>query len=237
MTPSARRDAPVCETRDGLRRHRNRYRLLWITLLLLLLCYPFINHFQLTGLELVLNAILTLIFISSVNAISDNPRRLLLSLVMVVPAVVLTWGDLLFPARTTQWAAPVLLSMGFGYVALHILRFALQSGRVDAAKVDAAVCVYLLIGVIWQYFYILTDRLIPGSFGGGQLGYGDFLYFSFITLSTLGYGDITPLNGPAQALAYTEAILGQLYLTILVARLVGLYIAYRGPGHPDQGRT
>jgi voltage-gated potassium channel len=206
--------------------HRYRFRLLWATLLLLLLFYPFIRYFELTGLAVVLNAILTLILISSVHAVSDSRRHLLLALAMTAPAVIFSWTDQFFPSQIYQIVAPFLLAMAFGFVAVHILRFALQTGRVDAAKVDAAICVYLLIGVVWQYFYILVNNFIPESFANPRLAYGDFLYFSFVTLTTLGYGDITPLNGPAQALAYTEAILGQLYLTILVARLVGLYITY-----------
>ena len=102
-------------------------------------------------------------------------------------------------------------------------------GVLNAEKIAAAVCVYLLLGVVWQDLYILVDVLIPGSYNAESLSITDFLYFSFITLSTLGYGDITPVNSPAQALAFTEALVGQLYLTILVARLVGLYIANAGP--------
>ena len=206
--------------------NRYRFRLLWATLLLLLLFFPFIRYFELTGLEVVLDAIITLILISSIHAVSDNRRHLLLALAMIAPAIVLSWADQFFPPQIYHLVVPIALVMAFGFVAVHILRFALQTGRVDAAKVDAAICVYLLIGVIWQYFYIFVNSVIPESFANPRLAYGDFLYFSFVTLTTLGYGDITPLNGPAQALAYTEAILGQLYLTILVARLVGLYIAY-----------
>ena len=206
--------------------NRYRFRQLWATLLLLLLFFPFIRYFELTGLEIALNAIITLILIASIHAVSDNRRHLLLALAMIAPAIVLSWTDQFFPSQIYQLVAPIFLAMAFGFVAVHILRFALQTGRVDAAKVDAAICVYLLIGVIWQYFYILVNSVIPGSFANPRLAYGEFLDFSFVTLTTLGYGDITPLNGPAQALAYTEAILGQLYLTILVARLVGLYIAY-----------
>jgi len=212
---------------------RYRFRLLWATLLVLLLFLPFIKHFGLTGLEMVSNAIITLILISSIHAVSDNRRHLLLALAMTAPAIVLSWTDRFLPSQIYHLLAPILLVMAFGFVTVYILHFALRAGRVDAAKVDAAICAYLLIGVIWQYLYILVHMYIPGSFENPQLASGDFLYFSFITLSTLGYGDITPLNGPAQALAYMEAILGQLYLTILVARLVGLYIAYTGPECSD----
>jgi hypothetical protein len=203
-----------------------RFRILWASVLLLLLVFPFAEYFKLTGLALLLNGFTTLILISSIHAVSDNRRHMLLAAGMIVPAIVLAWADPFFQWQSLHLAVPIFLLIALGFVAYLILMFALRAGRVDAAKVDAAVCVYLLVGVVWQYFYILIDRLIPGSFNNAALAGRDYLYFSFITLSTLGYGDITPTNGPAQALAYTEAILGQLYLTILVARLVGLYIAY-----------
>ena len=216
-------------------RNRIRFRLLWATLALLLFFFPIIKYFELTGLEVVLNAIITLILIASIHAVSDNRRHLLLALAMTAPAIVLSWTEQFYPSQIYQLVAPIFLVMAFGYVAVFILRFALRAGRVDAAKVDAAICVYLLIGVIWQNFYMFVNSVIPESFANPRLAYGDFLYFSFVTLTTLGYGDITPLNGPAQALAYTEAILGQLYLTILVARLVGLHIAYTGQGNANDG--
>jgi len=214
-----------------------RFRILWVMLMLLGLFYPFIAYFQLTGLALLLKLISTLILVSSIHAVGDNRRHLLAAAVMIVPAIVLDWTETFLPSPTLDLVVTFFQVAALSFVAFHILGFALRAGRVDAAKIDAAVSVYLLIGVIWQDLYILIQQLIPGSFPDASLTSGDFLYFSFITLSTLGYGDITPVNGPAQALAYTEAILGQLYLTILVARLVGLYIAYSSPGHSDEDRN
>jgi len=206
-----------------------RFSILLVTLMFLLLIYPFLDHFKLTGLTLVLNVFTTLILISSVHAVSENRRQLILALSVIVPAIVFGWGHELLQVKMSQVGATILQIIAFSFIAYHILGYALRGGRVDAEKISAAVCVYLLLGVVWQDLYTLVDTLIPGSFNSAVLAGKDYLYFSFITLSTLGYGDITPVNGPAQALAYMEALVGQLYLTILVARLVGLYIAYAGP--------
>ncbi|MBC2736361.1 MAG: two pore domain potassium channel family protein [Desulfobacteraceae bacterium] len=205
-----------------------RFNILLMTLLLLLLIYPFLEHFQLVGLTYLLNVFTTIILISSVHAVSESRRQLVLALSIIVPAIVLGWGRELFQFEMSQVGATIMQIIAFGFIAYNILGYALRGGRVDAEKVAAAVCVYLLLGVVWQELYVLVDILIPGSFNAEALSGRDFLYYSFITLSTLGYGDITPANGPAQALAYTEALVGQLYLTILVARLVGLYIANAG---------
>ena len=206
-----------------------RFNILLVTLLLLLLIYPFLEHFQLVGLRYLLNVFTTIILISSVHAVSENRRQMILALSIIVPAIVLGWGHELFQFEMSQVGATTMQIIAFGFIAYHILGYALRGGRVDAEKIAAAVCVYLLLGVVWQDLYILVDVLIPGSYNAESLSITDFLYYSFITLSTLGYGDITPVNSPAQALAFTEALVGQLYLTILVARLVGLYIANAGP--------
>ena len=205
-----------------------RFNILLVTLLLLLLIYPFLDHFQLVGLRYLLNVFTTIILISSVHAVSENRRQMILALSIIVPAIVLGWGHELFQFEVSQVGATTMQIIAFGFIAYKILAYALRGGRVDAEKIAAAVCVYLLLGVVWQDLYVLVDILIPGSYNAESLSGRDFLYYSFITLSTLGYGDITPVNSPAQALAFTEALVGQLYLTILVARLVGLYIANAG---------
>jgi hypothetical protein len=210
-----------------------RFNILLMTLLLLLLIYPFLEHFQLVGLTYLLNVFTTIILISSVHAVSENRRQLVLALSIIVPAIVLGWGHELFHFEMSQVGATIMQIIAFGFIAYKILGYALRGGQVDAEKIAAAVCVYLLLGVVWQELYVLVDILIPGSFNAEMLSGKDFLYYSFITLSTLGYGDITPANGPARALAYTEALVGQLYLTILVARLVGLYIANAGSNGAD----
>lgn len=212
-----------------------RFRALLATLLLLALIYPFVVHFKLPGLAMFLNALTTLILLSSIHAVSENRRQLVLAVTIVVPAIALGWVDQFSQIESLRLFTLILQVLAYGLVACLILGYALRGGRVDTEKIAAAVSVYLFMGIIWQDLYSLTEMLIPGSFNTALLTHSQMLYFSFITLSTLGYGDITPVNGPAQALAYLEALLGQLYLTILVARLVGLHIAYTGPDCSEDG--
>jgi len=93
-------------------------------------------------------------------------------------------------------------------------------------------CVYLILGVFGAVLYFLLETVLPGSFAGlddydENLWFWRLLYFSFVTLSTLGYGDITPANAFSESMAYLEAIVGQFYIAVLVASLVGMYIAAR----------
>ena len=88
------------------------------------------------------------------------------------------------------------------------------------------------MGVLWSMVYTLLEYFNPGSFNLGNEHIKDnrilFLYYSFVTLTTLGYGDVTPVGGGVRMLAIFEALAGQLYLTLLVARLVGIHIAQSG---------
>ena len=106
------------------------------------------------------------------------------------------------------------------------------STHISANRVVGAVSVYLLLGVLWASAYSLVEIVSPGSFYGisfdDEQGWrSDWLYFSFVTMTTLGYGDIGPVSSVARVLAYMQALLGQFYIAILVAGLVSVYISAR----------
>jgi voltage-gated potassium channel len=141
---------------------------------------------------------------------------------------------LVYPER---WA--VLLQHGcivvlVTFFSVSILGYALRSGSVTIDRIFAAVCVYMLIGFGWTFAYALLEEMVPGSFAPlPQTGPTDYVahilglrYFSFMTLTTVGYGDIIPRSAAARTMAVIEAVMGQIYLTVLVARLVGLHIVY-----------
>ena len=101
---------------------------------------------------------------------------------------------------------------------------------VDYNRIVGAICIYLLMGVIWAMMYLFIAQFIPGSFNGidQQIWYDNFsdvAYYSFVTLTTLGYGDITPVAPIARFLVYMEAVVGVFYMAILVASLVGVSIS------------
>ncbi len=113
------------------------------------------------------------------------------------------------------------------------LRFALRTQRVDTEHVYAALDAYLLIGIFAGLLHHLIEEIVPGSYVSGGAALPDFsfttaIYFSFVTLATLGYGDIVPQTDVARGVTVVEAIVGQLYLAVLIARLVSN--AARAPG-------
>ena len=105
----------------------------------------------------------------------------------------------------------------------------LLRGSVNANKISGAICIYLLMGVAWAVAYLLVEKLFPGSIptlsGDNWRHYlQEALYFSYVTLSTLGFGDITPTQPVARYLTYMQAIVGQFYLAIVIASLIGAKI-------------
>jgi voltage-gated potassium channel len=128
-----------------------------------------------------------------------------------------------------------LLGAGFFAFALFGILRAIFAKQVSGDAVFGAVCGYLLLGIIWSLLYHAVETAAPGSFrmpsSGGDVAArqaadsGLLSYFSFITLATVGYGDVTPATPLARTLAWTEAVAGQFYLAILVAGLVGFNVA------------
>ena len=113
------------------------------------------------------------------------------------------------------------------------LRQVLVGPVVDLNRIAGAVCVYLLMGLLWANAYVLLALAVDGAFAGLEPGGADALwprltYFSFVTLTTLGYGDVTPRIPLAGSLAYLEAVIGQLYVAILIGGLVGAHLSSRG---------
>ena len=105
----------------------------------------------------------------------------------------------------------------------------LSSDSIDLNKVIGGICIYLLLGMTWAFFYLFINIAIPDSFDGltsTEIGDQviDLIYFSFVTLTTLGYGDLTPVRPLARTVAYLEAIVGQFYVAVLVAWLVAMYL-------------
>jgi hypothetical protein len=118
------------------------------------------------------------------------------------------------------WATVIVL------VTIAAVRYAFTARDVDAEHILAALDAYLLVGLLFGVIYQMLDRAWPGSFGVA-LDLPSAIYFSFVTIATLGYGDVVPVSAPARGLAIVEGVSGQLYLAVLVARLVSLYARRR----------
>ncbi len=209
---------------------------LLLSLLLLYGLYPLLRASPLGGLFV--NLFLSATFFAGVYAAGATKRGMIIMLFLGGPAFVLAW---LFQLRpwTPLGVAAVLLSMTFvAYMIYLLLRAIHLARRVTSDLLVASACVYLLIGLFWAFAYILVVAVQPGAFhaphvaqliqegGVRMVGISVFLYYSVVCMTTLGFGDIVPVTPIAQTLSSLEAIVGQLYLAILLGRVVGMYVAH-----------
>lgn len=205
-----------------------RFGFLLIALLLMLILYPFHNE---TPFALVLFALIdTAVLVAVVTAASHSRQTLIIALVLAAPGVALLWIHTMRGDPLTADLMYAIVALFYGYTIYHVLGSVLRPGAVTSDKIAGAVAVYLLAAVGWAGLYGLVDSLQPGSFMvNGQIHHGpplpmrELLYFSFTTLTTTGYGDVTPVGGHAQSLVILEQLAGTFYVAILVARLAGLY--------------
>jgi voltage-gated potassium channel len=200
---------------------RQRYTILFYTLLLTMVAAPVFDALEFPGslIELLLAANL-LAAVLPVRA--GKGRNILLALMILVwlARSVIAWLE-----------HPALSAMTLGiwtviglWAAAGALRFAMRAASVDAEHLYAALSAYLLAGIFFGLFYWVLEQSWPGTFAfAGKLTRMSALYFSFVTLATLGYGDIVPRTDVARGLAIVEGVGGQLFLAVMVARLVSLY--------------
>ena len=127
-------------------------------------------------------------------------------------------------------ALVIIIIISLFYCGGVILRSLLKTRTVSANEILGTINLYLILGFIWSYVYLFLEKYYPGSFNvtvsDGRLGQ-KLLYFSFTTLTTLGYGDITPQTATAEMAAVMEAIIGQFYVAIVVTYLLSLYISQK----------
>jgi Ion channel. len=210
----------------GLRRFSMAQLL--IALALLLFSLPFVDDLE-SG-ELIVSVLFSLVLLAAVLAVANRRSTLLIALILAIPAVVGRWINLIHP---NVLSAMIFLVAGIAlviFVIMNLLRFVLGAPSVDEEVLCASISAYLMLGLTWTMAYWLVDQVDPTAFNissptGSKQTMGGFnaFYFSFITLSTVGYGDITPVAKVARMLAAVEATTGLLYVAVLIGRLVGLY--------------
>jgi Ion channel len=200
---------------------------LLIALALLFFFFPFVEEVK-DG-DVIVSILLSLVLLSAVLAVADRKRVFFIGLVLAIPAIAGRWISHFRPDLVPP---PVFLTAGLvliAFVVANLLRFVLRAPSVNVEVLCASISAYLMLGLLWTVAYWLVDQLTPGAFAfninaGRQTmsGFNAF-YFSFVTLSTVGYGDITPVSKVARMLAAMEAMTGLLYVAVLIARLVSLY--------------
>ena len=205
----------------------NRFFILLVLILSTIVLTPFLDHFLET--RILMDIFLTVLFFSIIFAIKSKRSHLIIASILVLPLILSTWSIYFYDSTQTSIFTRIFGAMFFGYTVIIILQMIARSTDITRETIFASVVAYLLIALMWAFFYMILEMVVPGSFSfpGKSIRAEtmQFEYFSFITITTLGYGDITPLTNRASALTLLEAIIGQIYLVVLVAWLVGMYVS------------
>jgi len=217
-------------TAPSLQDKEKRFTLLLIVLLALFLVQPVFSGNQ-KILTLLSDLVFSILIGTTTYALSTRRQYMIFALLLGLPAIILRWLYWIY-LEQYLWVASYLLGISILlFCNFELLSFILQVKKVSQYTVNTAICIYLLLGVAWGMAYIVLETLAPGSFTLAELVNEpqalimEMQYYSIVTLTTLGYGDITPVTPWAKNLSALEAVIGQVYLTVLVARLVSLNTA------------
>jgi len=177
---------------------------------------------------ILLDLITTAILVSAIYAISQKKNSSIAGVLLATPLLVSMWFHF-FKSTWLQMSGMVSGIAFFAFITMSILSFIFSRDEITKDLIAGAAVVYLLTAIMWTFAYRFIEMMQPGSFAIAESqsigAHSPFLYYSFVTITTLGYGDIFPVSTAAKSCAILEAVIGQLYLVITVAWLVGVHIS------------
>ncbi|MBI5223866.1 two pore domain potassium channel family protein [Candidatus Micrarchaeota archaeon] len=203
---------------------KQNFMYLFFSLILIFVLYPFFENNL-----ILINIISSAIVISSVYSISSEKKAFLIGLILAGGAFVANWFMIIDGSNLVMGINAILTVLFYGFTMYQIIRYIMNANEVNMQVIFAAISLYILVGITWGFAYTLIELVKPGSFyfseqiSRSQFVWPDLLYFSFITLTTLGYGDIVPISALARSFTIIEAIMGVFYIAITISRLVSLY--------------
>lgn len=201
-------------------------------LLFLLIAFPLAQDFGYTSMPMMRAVVFSVLLLVGIWSLKGGGRLFLIGMGFVIAGIALNVLAATLDTLLLRYSSMLAIS-GFLVVAIiHTLRQVVIEAGINVNRLVGAICVYLLLGIIWAFAYSLLALVASDSFTGFSAQHGpaldsNWLYFSFVTLTTLGYGDITPVSATARTLAYLQALTGQFYVAVLVAGLVSAYISER----------
>jgi len=227
------------ENKPAVRGFWDSYAGMLVSIIMLIILSPFIDR-TFSGFIIMDLLFSCVIFIGFASLLMEK-WRILIGVVVLIIALLI---DLSNHKGTTSLQIVISSSIELvflGYIAIRILSNILSARRVTQNEICGALCVYFLMGIIWALIYYLIEFTWPGSYSSlpeicvpGDITFetsmnifSTLLYFSYITITSVGYGDCTPLTIMSRGFSNIEAVFGQLYLILTVSRLVGLYIQNR----------
>jgi voltage-gated potassium channel Kch len=215
----------------------NNFIYLTAGLVLMLLAGAVVEHFPGTMGPRMVQASTVVVLALGVWGFRTTAVRFRAGAVFVITVLLLVLAGIVIDLSGLRYFHLLVLLFFFIWTAWVAARQVLFTGSIDGNKIVGAICIYLLLGYIWSLGYLFVAEISPQAFNGLEQAswhdnFFDALYFSFVTLTTLGYGDISPAMSVARFLVIMEAVVGMFYMSILVASLVGV----RMSAHSSAGR-
>lgn len=203
-----------------------RFGFLMLAILLMILVRPFLEGFVAVGL--VTDLLFLGIFLSGIYAARGGKYRYRLAMLLAGAGLAARIARYAHGGAAIDFLAEGLGALFFIHALANLAAHLRSERQVTLDLIFASVCAYLLLGLVWAYAYYFLEQIRPGSFKAAEPMGDDlwaFFYYSFVTLTSLGYGDIVAATPPSRSLTIVEVVVGQLYLAILMGRLVGAYSA------------
>ena len=205
----------------------NKFLIMLLALFGVILIHPLIIDF--IRLRFLILIFMSFIFLAGIYAVSIKKHEFIIALILALPAFTTMWADHFFDIGEIRHAKNIFGMLFMLYMIIKFLKHFFRQTEISREVIFGVLVVYLLLGIMWAHAYSLLEGLHPNSFNLpltlAELDSFSYVYFSYVTMTTLGYGDISPATDPARSLAMIQAITGQIYLAVLVARLVGINIA------------
>jgi len=201
-------------------------------LLVFLLGVPLADDLMMLSGPVVKPFVFSCFLVIGIWSLKSFARFFFLGIALVIAGIILNVLVASFPSTVFLYGSLAALFSFLLIAVFCTFKQVVFDTDISANRLVGAVCIYLLLGVIWAVAYSILEMIVPGSFQGfspleDREWDSEWLYFSFVTMTTLGYGDISPVSATARALAYIQAVFGQFYIAILVAGLVGAHITHR----------
>ncbi len=164
--------------------------------------------------------------------IKGDRSRFVTNIAFVLVMLLVIVGGMVLDRAGFNYTHLLLLLGFFIWMTWLVARQVLFAGGISSNDIVGAICIYMMLGLIWAILYLFLAEIVPGAFNGLPQApwldnFATAIYFSFVTITTLGYGDISPVLPLARFLVYMEAIVGVFYMAILVASLIGVRMSDR----------
>ena len=206
---------------------KERFLGLLIFIIAMIIIGPLFEEF--VGLSILIDILWSAIFVSAIYAVSQKKHHILIAVLLALPMLGSIWTKYFVQHKALLVVGSLCGAAFFLFAIIQMLTFIYSHKEVTRDLIIGAAVVYLFMALMWTFIFVVVEILHPGSFNlpeGVDIAVTrQFVYYSFVTLTTLGYGDITPITPLARSLCILEAVIGQLYLVVQVAWLVGIHVS------------